>query len=205
MKKIKLEILGISYSQSQSGAYTLILGEKDSVKRLPIVIGGFEAQAIAIELEKMKPKRPLTHDLVKSVTQSFDIELLEIIIHDFKEGVFFSNLIFKNKEKKEKTIDARASDAVALAVRYNCPIYAEQKVIEAAGVELEIRKMGEESTEEDVEANLDSEIEDKIKEVGKNDLKDYTLDELNTMMNLAIKEEDFEKASIIRDEINSRN
>jgi len=202
-KKVKLEILGISYSQSQSGAYTLILGEKKSPKRLPIVIGGFEAQAIAIELEKMKPKRPLTHDLLKTVTQSFEIELIEVVIHEFKEGVFYSNLIFQDKEKKEKIIDARASDAVALAVRYHCPIFAEKKVIDDAGVELEIRKMGEEKPKE--ESEIESEIEDKIKEINENDLKDYTLDELNTMMNLAIKEEDFEKASIIRDEINSRN
>lgn len=201
--KVKLEIIGISYSQSQSGAYTLILGEKDGKKRLPIVIGGFEAQAIAIEMEKMKPKRPLTHDLIKSIGKVFAIDLKEVIIHEFKEGVFFSNLLFKRKEGKEELIDARTSDAVALAVRYNCPIYAKRKLIDELGIEMEIRRVGEE--EKQKQASDTEEIDESIAKLEKEDLADFSVEELQAMMNIAIENEEFEKASILRDEINKRN
>jgi bifunctional DNase/RNase len=200
--KVKLEIIGISYSQSQSGAYTLILGEKDGKKRLPIVIGGFEAQAIAIEMEKMKPKRPLTHDLIKSIGKVFAIDLKEVIIHEFKEGVFFSNLLFKRKEGKEELIDARTSDAVALAVRYNCPIYAKRKLIDELGIEMEIRRVGEE--EKQKQASDTEEIDESIAKLEKEDLADFSVEELQAMMNIAIENEEFEKASILRDEINKR-
>jgi uncharacterized protein len=203
--KVKLEIIGISYSQSQSGAYTLILGEKDGKKRLPIVIGGFEAQAIAIEMEKMKPKRPLTHDLIKSIGKAFAIDLKEVIIHEFKEGVFFSNLLFERKEGKEgkeELIDARTSDAVALAVRYNCPIYAKRKLIDELGIEMEIRKVGE--AEKQKQASDTEEIDESIAKLEKEDLADFSVEELQAMMNIAIENEEFEKASILRDEINKR-
>jgi bifunctional DNase/RNase len=179
--KVRLEIIGISYSQSQSGAYTLILGEKDGKKRLPIVIGGFEAQAIAIEMENMKPKRPLTHDLIKSIGKAFALDLKEVVIHEFKEGVFFSNLLFKRKEEKEQKIDARTSDAVALAVRYNCPIYAKRKLMDELGIEMEIRRVGDE--EKQKEASDTEEIDESI---------------------ATLEKEEFEKASILRDEINKR-
>ena len=135
MDKIRLEIVGMSYSQSQSGAYALILGEVDGSRRLPIIIGGFEAQAIAVELEKMKPSRPLTHDLFKSFADSYNIRLREVIIDQFKQGVFHAKLICI-KDNSESTIDSRTSDAVALAIRFRCPIYTYEKIMEDAGMEV---------------------------------------------------------------------
>lgn len=136
MEKIKLEILGISYSQSQSGAYALILGENGEKRRLPIIIGSFEAQAIAIELEKMKPSRPLTHDLLKNFAQTFNIIIKEVIIYKFAEGIFYSKLICFDGIK-EVEIDSRTSDAVALAVRFKCPIYTYESILGAAGIVLQ--------------------------------------------------------------------
>ena len=122
MNKIGLEIIGLSYSQTQSGAYALVLGEKAGIRRLPIIIGGFEAQAIAIELENMTPSRPLTHDLCKTFAYTFEIKIKEVIIYNLVEGIFFAKLIC-NQNGKEVEIDARTSDAIALAVRFNCPVY----------------------------------------------------------------------------------
>src|SRR5688572_17667332 len=136
MKKIKLNIIGLSFSQTQSGAYALVLGEDDGHRRLPIIIGGFEAQAIAVELENMTPSRPLTHDLFKNFAISYKIEISEVIIYNLKEGVFFSKLICTDGTE-EKEIDARTSDAIAMAVRFNCPIYTYEWILSQAGVAMD--------------------------------------------------------------------
>ena len=136
MKKVKLEIVGLSYSQTQTGAYALVLGETKGKRRLPIIIGGFEAQAIAIELEKMTPSRPLTHDLFKSFAEGFNINVKEVIIYNLVEGIFFAKLITHNGDK-EVEIDARTSDAIALAVRFNCPINTYEFILSQAGILLD--------------------------------------------------------------------
>ena len=136
MEKIKLEIVGLSYSQTQTGAYALVLGEEDGKRRLPIIIGGFEAQAIAIELEKMQPSRPLTHDLFKTFAENFDIGVKEVIIYNLVEGIFYAKLVCNNGEK-EVEIDTRTSDAIALAVRFECPIYTYEFILSSSGIVLE--------------------------------------------------------------------
>ena len=136
MKKHKLEIIGLTYSQTQSGPYALVLGEAEGKRRLPIIIGSFEAQAIAIELEKMKPSRPLTHDLFKTFADSFNITIKEVIIYNLVEGIFFAKLIC-DREGKEVEIDARTSDSIALAIRFRCPIYTYEFILSAAGIMLE--------------------------------------------------------------------
>ncbi len=191
MKKIKLEILGISYSQSQSGAYALILGEEGEKRRLPIIIGSFEAQAIAIELEKMKPSRPLTHDLLKNFAQTFNIIIKEVIIYKFAEGIFYSKLICFDGIR-EVEIDSRTSDAVALAVRFKCPIFTYENILSAAGIVLQ----DEEKIGSDDIGN------DSIESIS--DYDNYSLKELEEMLMAAIDEEAYEKASKIRDEINKR-
>jgi uncharacterized protein len=192
MKKIKLEILGISYSQSQSGAYALILGEAGKKRRLPIIIGSFEAQAIAIELEKMKPSRPLTHDLFKNFATTFNISINEVIIYKFSEGIFFAKLICFDGVK-EMEIDSRTSDAVAIAVRFKCPIYTYESILKAAGIVLQ-----DENQPLDPETIVE-EAEDK-----EGAYASFTLSELEAMLLAAINEEAYEKASRIRDEINIR-
>ncbi|NLF44286.1 MAG: bifunctional nuclease family protein, partial [Bacteroidales bacterium] len=184
----------ISYSQSQSGAYALILGESDGKRRLPIIIGSFEAQAIAIELEKMKPSRPLTHDLFKNFAHTFNILVNEVIIYKFVEGIFFAKLICYDGIK-EVEIDSRTSDAVALAVRFQCPIYTYESILSAAGIILQ-EESGEEEEDEVVEethTTSDSEFEN------------LTMQELQDLLMTAIDEEAYEKASRIRDEINKRS
>ena len=136
MNKIGLEIIGLSYSQTQSGAYALVLGEKEGNRRLPIIIGGFEAQAIAIELENMTPSRPLTHDLFKTFASTFEIQVQEVIIYNLVEGIFFAKLIC-NQAGKEVEIDARTSDAIALAVRFNCPVFTFEFILSSAGIILD--------------------------------------------------------------------
>lgn len=191
MKKIKLEILGISYSQSQSGAYALILGEDGEKRRLPIIIGSFEAQAIAIELEKMKPSRPLTHDLLKNFAQTFNIIIKEVIIYKFAEGIFYSKLICFDGIR-EVEIDSRTSDAVALAVRFKCPIYTYETILSAAGIVLQD---DEKSPEEEIISS---------DPITPSDYESYTVKELEELLMAAIDEEAYEKASKIRDEINRR-
>ncbi len=191
MDKIKLEIIGMSYSQSQSGAYALILGEKTGKRRLPIIIGGFEAQAIAIELEKMKPSRPLTHDLFKRFADTFNITLQEVEINKFIEGVFHAELVCLDGNR-EYRIDARTSDAVALALRFHCPIYTNEKIMSAAGIVVEDKKASvirEEIKKEKEEASP---------------FETLSLTELKTMLNKAVEKEEYEEASRIRDEINKR-
>lgn len=136
MKKIKLEIVGLSYSQTQSGAYALVLGEVSGRRRLPVIIGGFEAQAIAIEIEKMTPSRPLTHDLFKSMANAFAIEIEEVLIYNLVDGIFFAKLICRNEDKTVE-IDARTSDAIAISVRFNCPIFTYEFILSTAGIIIE--------------------------------------------------------------------
>ncbi|MFN2395249.1 MAG: bifunctional nuclease domain-containing protein [Bacteroidales bacterium] len=192
MEKIKLEILGISYSQSQSGAYALILGENGEKRRLPIIIGSFEAQAIAIELEKMKPSRPLTHDLLKNFAQTFNIIIKEVIIYKFAEGIFYSKLICFDGIK-EVEIDSRTSDAVALAVRFKCPIYTYESILGAAGIVLQ-----------DDEKSPEEETFKSEPEVAPSDYESLSIKELEDLLMAAIDEEAYEKASKIRDEINKK-
>jgi len=201
MKKLKLEIIGLSYSQNQNGAYALVLGESKGKRRLPIIIGGFEAQAIAIELEKMTPGRPLTHDLFKTFADSFDIIVNEAIIYNLVEGIFYAKLIC-TKDGKEVEIDARTSDSIALAIRFKCPIYTYEFILAAAGIVLE--------DVEDKDA-IEFEIEDSEKgealadgSEDKKALSDLSLKKLNALLAKAISEEAYEQASSIRDEIDKR-
>lgn len=192
MKKVKLEIAGLSYSQTQSGAYALVLAESGGKRRLPIIIGGFEAQAIAIELEKMVPTRPLTHDLFKSFALTFDIQVKEIIIYNLVEGIFFSKIVCEqNGETYE--IDARTSDAIAIGVRFNAPVYTLETILASAGILLD-EDMIETMSDEPVEQESPS----------KNIYQNLSLEELESKLNEAITNEEYEVASKIRDEINKR-
>ncbi|MFO7874763.1 MAG: bifunctional nuclease domain-containing protein [Bacteroidales bacterium] len=197
MKKIKLEILGISYSQSQSGAYALIFGESGQKRRLPIIIGSFEAQAIAIELEKMKPSRPLTHDLFKNFATTFNIAVTEVIIYKFSEGIFYAKLICFDGTR-EVEIDSRTSDAVAIAVRFECPIYTYENILNAAGI---VMQEGDESLDPQTESAQDK---TEPAESSSDEYSQMTLKELEEKLMKAIDAEAYEKASIIRDEINKR-
>lgn len=197
MKKIKLEILGISYSQSQSGAYALIFGESGNKRRLPIIIGSFEAQAIAIELEKMKPSRPLTHDLLKNFATTFNISITEVIIYKFSEGIFYAKLICYDGVK-EVEIDSRTSDAVAIAVRFKCPIYTYENILDAAGI---VMQEGDEAIETGKSTSQPAGPDPK--HPGK-DYSHMTVKELEKKLMEAIDAEAYEKASVIRDEINKR-
>lgn len=198
MKKIELEIIAISHSITQSQSYAVVLGEVNGSRRLPIVIGGFEAQAIAVALEKMNPSRPLTHDLMKNFLIAFGIDLHEVIINDLQEGVFYSKLVCSN-EQDTIEIDSRTSDAIAMAVRFGCPIYTYENILQNAGILLEEteeskkKKTGEESLEEE------------IKKTGNEDLKKMTLEELTHLLNEVLESEDYLRAIAIRDEINTRN
>ncbi len=193
MEKIRLEIIGMSYSQSQSGAYALILGEHGGVRRLPIIIGGFEAQAIAVELEKMKPSRPLTHDLFKNFAEHYNVFIKEVVIDKFMEGVFYAKLICLQGEN-ESEIDARTSDAVALAIRFRCPIYTNENIMSEAGIVMD-DKAEEMQNEEEKTTDTDS---------GTEEFTTNTMEELEEMLQKAISNEEYEKASKIRDEITKR-
>lgn len=195
MKKVLLEIVGLSYSHTQTGAYALVLGEAEGKRRLPIIIGGFEAQAIAIELEKMTPSRPLTHDLFTSFAKEFKISIKEIIIYNLVEGIFFAKLICLNDEK-EVEIDARTSDAIALAVRSNCPINTYEFILSQAGIILDDEAIAA--------ANDTDETSLEIIEPEETDYLKKSAEELKQLLNSAITEEDYEKASKIRDELNNR-
>ena len=189
--KIRLDIIGISYTQSQSGAYALILGELNGERRLPIIIGGLEAQAIAIAIEHIKPQRPLTHDLFKNFAEIFEITIKEIYINKFHEGIFYSILICTDNEK-EVSIDSRTSDAVALAIRFGCPIYTNEQILSSAGIIMK----------EEVSAKAPKQ---KTKaEESSNELKEFSLEELETFLTEAVENEEFEKASQLRDEIKKR-
>jgi uncharacterized protein len=195
MEKIKLNILGLSVSQSQSGAYALVLAEENGDRRIPIIIGPIEAQSIAIQLEGLKPPRPLTHDLFKYMASSFDIVILEVIIYKLEEGVFYSELVCM-REDLQITIDSRTSDAVALALRFDCPIYTTEDILRRAGIVIEFEnEQGQEEWNQTM-------TEEPTR--GKHEYEKYTASELNEMLQNAVHDEDYEKASAIRDEINRR-
>ncbi|PKR81519.1 hypothetical protein CW751_03050 [Brumimicrobium salinarum] len=199
MEKVKLEIIGLSYSQTQSGAYALVLSELNGKRRLPIIIGGFEAQAIAIELENMVPSRPLTHDLFKSFADAYKIKLKEVIIYNLKEGIFFSQLICE-QDGKEIEIDARTSDAIALAVRFKCDVFTYESILKSAGIQI-----NPEDEEGNLGAPIPSEDTKPISEEKKGDsLSKLTVKELEQKLDGAVENENYELASKIRDEINKR-
>ena len=195
MKKIKLDIVGLSYSQTQSGAYALVLGEVSGRRRLPIIIGAFEAQAIAIEIEKMTPSRPLTHDLFKSFAQAYHITVQEIVIYNLVDGIFYSKLMcFDGKRTVE--IDARTSDAIAIAVRFDCPIYTYEFILSTAGIVIE----GNDFVY--LENINDAQEEKVVSPAG--GFNALSVDELKTRLQEALAEESYEKAAKIRDELNKR-
>jgi uncharacterized protein len=201
MSLVKLTIKGISYSQTQNGAYALILNEEDGDRKLPIVIGAFEAQAIAIALEKnIQPPRPLTHDLFKTFADRFDIVIKEVIIHKLIDGVFYSSIVCESNFKEE-IIDARTSDAIALALRFSAPIFTYKNILDKAGIFLDVKKP--KSNEDDIltdNGNLNT------KEINPSDnlyTKKSTA-ELHDLLDKAVLDEDYEKAATIRDEISKR-
>jgi bifunctional DNase/RNase len=196
MKKIKLDIVGLSYSQTQSGAYALVLGEISGRRRLPIIIGSFEAQAIAIEIEKMTPSRPLTHDLFKSFAQSYHISVQEIIIYNLVDGIFYSKLICSDG-KKAVEIDARTSDAIAVAVRFDCPIYTYEFILSTAGIVIE-------GNDFVYLENINETSEEKTPTGPAGGYNSLSIDELKTRLQEALAEESYEKAAKIRDELNRR-
>jgi bifunctional DNase/RNase len=204
MKKIRLDIIGLSYSQTQSGAYALILNESKGKRRLPIIIGGFEAQAIAIEMENMKPSRPLTHDLFKNFADTFEITLKEVIIYNLVEGIFYAKLICA-RDNNEVEIDARTSDAIALAVRFNCPIYTYEFILNSAGIIMEEEAAGKSDTASATAAAVEGKKEPKASSPKEEeDVKKKSVEDLREMLQKALDREDYERASKIRDEINRR-
>ncbi len=202
MSKIKLNVLGISYSQTQTGAYALVLTEEIGERRIPIIIGGFEAQAIAIQLEGLKPPRPLTHDLFLNFSMSFGINLLEVNIYRLEEGVFYSKLICNNGGK-DIMIDARTSDAIALALRFKCPIYTTEEIMQKSGIVIDIEQSGKTKPTAPKEIKKE-EIKTKSVEADRTKYKDLSIDELEKLLDEAVQNEEYEKASILRDEINKR-
>lgn len=199
MKKIKLNIIGLSYSQTQSGAYALVLGETDGHRRLPVIIGGFEAQAIAIEIEKMKPSRPLTHDLFRSFADNFDVRVNEILIYNLVDGIFYAKILCQGPNQKTVEIDARTSDAVAIAVRFKVPIYTYEFIMGAAGIVIE---GGEFAFLDNLDSpNIGPEVKPKTKQAPYAKMSD---EELQAKLLKAIEEESYEKAAQIRDEISRR-
>lgn len=197
MKKIELEIVALSHSITQTHSYAVVLGEVNGLRRLPIVIGGFEAQAIAVALEKMQPSRPLTHDLMKNFMAAFNIELHEIVISDLQEGIFYSKLVCSS-DNDTIEIDSRTSDALALAVRFGCPVYTYEHILESAGILMEDpgttgkKKKSPSISSGEEEAG------------GKGDLKAMSLEDLNALLNEVLEQEDYIRAIAIRDEINNR-
>jgi len=196
MKKIKLEIVGLSYSQTQSGAYALVLGEVNGRRRLPIIIGGSEAQAIAVEIEKMTPTRPLTHDLFKSFAVAFQINIQEVIIYNLVDGIFFAKLICTDGTQVQE-IDARTSDAVALAVRFGCPIHTYEFILASAGIMIE-------GNDFVFLENIDAAAGEEKKPEATAGYTSFSDDELKEKLQQALAEEAYEKAVKIRDELSKR-
>ncbi len=192
MKKIELEIVALSHSITQTHSYAVVLGEVNGLRRLPIVIGGFEAQAIAVALERMSPSRPLTHDLMKNFMMAFNVELHEVIINDLQEGIFYSKLVCSSANDTVE-IDSRTSDALALAVRFGCPIFTYDNILDSAGMLMEGDDKKKKTTE-----SVTTETG------GKDDLKALSLEDLNTLLTDVLEQEDYIKAIAIRDEIKSR-
>ena len=193
MKRVKLKVMGISYSQTQSGAYALILIEENGERRVPIIIGGFEAQAIVIKLENLDPPRPLTHDLFKKFADEFNVFVSEVMIYKLEEGVFFSKLVCNNGEK-EYSIDSRTSDAVALALRFGCPIFITEDILEKAGIKINPTDAGLSTANE-----IDSLFEPESTKYDS-----YSDEELYKIIDESVKTEDYERAAAIRDEIEKR-
>ena len=193
MKKIELEIVALSHSITQTHSYAVVLGEVNGLRRLPIVIGGFEAQAIAVALERMQPSRPLTHDLMKNFMNAFNVELMEIVINDLQEGIFYSKLVCVN-EHDTVEIDSRTSDALALAVRFGCPIYTYEHILESAGILMEDTSKGKKS-----DIPVDETSAATREELGK-----MSMEELQNLLNEVLEQEDYLRAIAISDEINKR-
>ena len=188
-----MEIVALSHSITQTHSYAVVLGEVNGLRRLPIVIGGFEAQAIAVALEKMQPSRPLTHDLMKNFMNAFNVDLLEVNITDLQEGIFYSKLVCSS-ENDTVEIDSRTSDALALAVRFGCPVYTFEHILDSAGILMEDTAA--------TKKRKPTEIEETSSETG--DLKALSLEELNKLLNEVLEQEDYLRAIAIRDEINIR-
>lgn len=197
MDKIKLNVLGISYSQTQTGAYALVLTEEQGERRIPIIIGGFEAQSIAIQLEGLKPPRPLTHDLFHNFATTFKINIKEVIIYKLEEGVFYSKLICNNGGE-DVTIDARTSDAIALALRFKCSIYTTEEILSKSGIVIDLEQEKEQGTHSESHKSTSSST------TQTSQYKDMDTEELEDLLDEAVKNEEYEKASVIRDEINRR-
>lgn len=209
MNKIQLDIVGLSYSQTQSGAYALVLGEVHGNRRLPIIIGGFEAQAIAVEIEKMTPSRPLTHDLFKAFADSYDIQIEEVLIYNLVDGIFFAKVMCKSKDKSIE-LDARTSDAVALAVRFECPIYTYDFIMSSAGIVIEsndfafLENIAATSETESNETKNDPPAAKPSRPKEVSPYASLTLEQLENTLQKAIDNEQYETAAKIRDEIERR-
>jgi uncharacterized protein len=200
MEKVKLNVLGISYSQTQTGAYALVLAEENGRRRIPIIVGGFEAQAIAIQLEGLKPPRPLTHDLFLNFAHTFNVDLLEVTVYKLEEGVFYSKLTCDNGQRIVE-IDARTSDAIALALRFKCPIYTTEEILKKAGIILDFEKEAAVQPGADPVSPRNIQVQDSsfLEEIRKSNPE-----ELKELLDEAIRDENYEKASMIRDELNRR-
>jgi bifunctional DNase/RNase len=204
MSLVRLKIKGISYSQTQNGAYALILNEVDGERKLPIVIGAFEAQSIAIALEKeIRPPRPLTHDLFKNFADRFDIVVKQVIIHKLVDGVFYSSLICE-RDKIEEIIDARTSDAIALALRFKAPIFTYKNILDKAGIYLKVDPNKDENEEDEDSILVEDIINEELEFLDSDDYDSHSLEELNNLLGEAVENEDYETAAKIRDEISKR-
>jgi len=193
MKKIELEIIALSHSITQTHSYAVVLGEVNGLRRLPIVIGGFEAQAIAVALERMQPSRPLTHDLMKNFMNAFNVDLMEIVINDLQEGIFYSKLICIS-EHDTVEIDSRTSDALALAVRFSCPIFTYEHILESAGILME-----GDNKKKKTDITVDEPVSAAREEISR-----LNIEELQTLLNEVLEQEDYMRAIAIRDEMNKR-
>ena len=202
MDLIQMTVRGISYSETQTGAYALILNQEKGERKLPIIIGGFEAQSIAIALEQeVKPSRPLTHDLFKSFGERFNIYVKQVIIHKLVDGIFFSSLICE-RDKIEEIIDARTSDAIALAIRYNAPIYAYDSILKKAGFSAAISENSKKLSEDKWIQNFVKEQSNRNEDIG--DLKKLSVSKLKSLLTKLVSQENYEKAARVRDELSKR-
>ncbi|MDB4292556.1 bifunctional nuclease family protein [Maribacter sp.] len=209
MSLVRLKIKGISYSQTQNGAYALILNEVEGDRKLPIVIGAFEAQSIAIALEKeIKPPRPLTHDLFKNFADRYEIVVKQVTIHKLVDGVFYSSIICE-RDKVEEIIDARTSDAIALALRFGAPIFTYKTILDKAGIFLKFSSKDKEKDENDDSIMVDEILQEgetvEIESGATDGYQELTIEELNKELDKAVANEDYEKAAKLRDEISKRN
>lgn len=203
MEKIKLEILGLSPSQSQTGSFALVLGEEYGNRRLPIIIGMFEAQAIAIEIEKIVPNRPMTHDLFKAFAKNFHFNVTEIVISELREGIFFAKIVCTDG-LKERVVDARPSDAIAIGLRFNVPIYTYETILSEAGIVASEAASRDEDDEEDEEEMVPRRSTTSSKPFS-DQLRDNSTEELQRMLDEALAHEEYERAAKIRDEMSRRN